>query len=313
MERWEQDSGSVDSVGRFRNVVVGVDDHQGGRDAVALAETLVAADGSTTYVRVLVRDGFVGRGSGIELSDVRPAGTSGPEGALATSRASDHEQVRCVDAPSVGRGLHEVAAVEHADLLVIGSCQRGLLGRVMIGDETSDALNGATCAVAIAPFGYADAHAQIGEVGVAYDGSADSTAALAAGRELARQHDARLSAFQAVAVPAYLSVPGAGAVAQSVPGMVQEARARIAALGDVEPHAAYGVASEELAVYSASLGLLVIGSRGYGPAGRLIHGSTSRRLARAARCPLLVLTRLAGSPSPSVVGEARPAVIAAAS
>jgi hypothetical protein len=36
---------------------------------------------------------------------------------------------------------------------------------------------------------------------------------------------------------------------------------------------------------------LVVGSRGYGPVGRLIHGSTSQQLARTARCPLLVLAR----------------------
>jgi hypothetical protein len=41
----------------------------------------------------------------------------------------------------------------------------------------------------------------------------------------------------------------------------------------------------------------VVGSRGYGPVGRLVHGSTSQRLARAAHCPLLVLTRAVGAGS----------------
>ena len=62
-------------------------------------------------------------------------------------------------------------------------------------------------------------------------------------------------------------------------------------VGDVEPRAAYGQPAEELAPYSASLDLLIVGSRGYGPIGRLIHGSTSQQLAHSARCPLLVLTR----------------------
>ena len=43
--------------------------------------------------------------------------------------------------------------------------------------------------------------------------------------------------------------------------LVAGARDRIAAFGDVEPHAAYGHPAEELAVYSASLDLLVVGSR----------------------------------------------------
>jgi nucleotide-binding universal stress UspA family protein len=286
MERAPQTGGA-----HFRNVVVGVDEKQGGRDAIALAEKLMATGGSMTCVRVLVRDPLVGRGSETD------------------TRAIDHDQVRLIEAPSVGQGLHELAEAERADLLVIGSCQRGLLGRVVIGDETSEALNGATCAVAIAPFGYADVQAEIGPIGVAYDGSPEGAAALSVGRELARQHDARLSAFQAVAVPAYLSMPGAGGLTLSGSEMVDDARARIAALGDVEPHASFGIASEELAVYSASLGLLLIGSRGYGPVGRLVHGSTSRQLARTSRCPLLVLTRDSGSRLPSTSG-ARPAVTA---
>ena len=71
------------------------------------------------------------------------------------------------------------------------------------------------------------------------------------------------------------------------------ARDRISALGGVEAHAACGRAAEELAVYSASLDLLVVGSRGYGPVGRLVNGSTSSQLARMARCPLFVLPRSA--------------------
>jgi nucleotide-binding universal stress UspA family protein len=205
----------------------------------------------------------------------------------------DGAPLRRVDSPSVGRGLHELADAERADLLVVGSCRRGLLGRVMIGDDTSAALNGAPCAVAIAPYGYAERPSALEEVGVAYNASPESEDALAVARALAADSGARLSAFQAVMVPSYLAVPGAGAVVDSLPELVDEARARIAALGGVEPHAAYGVPAEELALYSASLDLLVMGSRGYGPFGRLMHGSTSRELGRTARCPLLVLTRRA--------------------
>ena len=70
---------------------------------------------------------------------------------------------------------------------------------------------------------------------------------------------------------------------------VNEARDRITAVGGVEAHVAYGDAAEELGLYSASLDLLIVGSRGYGPIGRQIHGSTSTKLAHMARCPLLVL------------------------
>jgi nucleotide-binding universal stress UspA family protein len=49
--------------------------------------------------------------------------------------------------------------------------------------------------------------------------------------------------------------------------------------------------AEELALYGAAVDLLIVGSRGYGPLGRIMHGSVSEKLARTARCPLLVLTR----------------------
>ncbi|MDQ6731799.1 MAG: universal stress protein [Actinomycetota bacterium] len=128
---------------------------------------------------------------------------------------------------------------------------------------------------------------------MAYNGSPESENALAVARELAAEHGAKISAFEAVSVSAYLTLPGGGMAIESLPSFVDQARARIAALDDVEPHAAYGLAAEELAMYSASLDLLVVGSRGYGPIGRFVHGSTSRQLARSARCPLLVLTRAA--------------------
>jgi len=73
--------------------------------------------------------------------------------------------------------------------------------------------------------------------------------------------------------------------------LVADAGNAIAELGDVEAHAAYGDPAEELALFGASVDLLIVGSRGYGPIGRLVHGSTSQRLVRLARCPVLVLPR----------------------
>jgi nucleotide-binding universal stress UspA family protein len=52
-----------------------------------------------------------------------------------------------------------------------------------------------------------------------------------------------------------------------------------------------GDPAEELATMAEQLDLLVLGSRAYGPAGRLLSGSTSTQLARRAPCPLLVVPR----------------------
>jgi nucleotide-binding universal stress UspA family protein len=130
------------------------------------------------------------------------------------------------------------------------------------------------------------------EVGVGYDGSEQSRHAFEVARTIAAEHGAKLSALEAVFIPRHLFVRGKRRPDESIDDLLKEAGERIAALGPVEPHVAYGHPAEELALYGASLDLLVLGSRGYGPVARLGFGSISQQLAHIARCPLLVLTRV---------------------
>ncbi len=53
----------------------------------------------------------------------------------------------------------------------------------------------------------------------------------------------------------------------------------------------YGAPGEQLARFTEEVDLLSVGSRGYGPLGRLLNGSSSSYLAGHARSPLLVLPR----------------------
>jgi len=275
----------------FKRIIVGVDEHEGGGDAIALAKALRADDGEVILVHVNV------------ASDSRIFGTAGTvyepverrRGNELLDKARQDAGLdadrRYLRSTSVGRGLHELAEAEGADLLVLGSRRRGLLGRILVGDETRAALNGAPCAVAVAPAGYTSEQGTMREIGVGYDGSPESKAALELARSLAAETGAKLSAFRAISLPTYLFTGGPTPTEESIDEFVDEARKLLAELGGLEPHAAYGNAAEELAVYSASLDLLVAGSRGYGPLGRLFHGGTSGQLARVARCPLLVLAR----------------------
>lgn len=193
--------------GPFKSVVVGFDGSQGGRDAAALAAELLADGGSMTLARVSVRDSMIGHSS----ADIEPLSSRERHlGAGARDDGADADELRRVESSSVGRGLHDLAYMERADLLVVGSSRRGLLGRVMLEDETRDALSGTPCAIAVAPFGFAERPPALGEIGVAYDGSPESENALEVAKALAVEHGSRLSAFQAVSVPSYLSVPGAG-------------------------------------------------------------------------------------------------------
>ncbi len=280
----------------FKNVIVGVDERSAGRDGIALARNLLSGDGKLTLAHVLAADPYVYRGASAAVAELQR--TDGVK-LLETAREQMgiDAELRCERSFSVGRGLHELADELGADLLVLGSSSRGLLGRIVLGDDTHASLNGAACAVAIAPAGYGDDSRRIGEVGVGYDGSPESEIALEVARAIAAAHAAGLSACEVVSVPTSALGPGPLPLSDAIDPLVREARDRIEGLGGVRSHAVYGQPAEELAIYSASVDLLVVGSRGYGPLGRLVHGSTSGRLVRNARCPLLVLPRTAARPA----------------
>jgi nucleotide-binding universal stress UspA family protein len=203
-------------------------------------------------------------------------------------------ELQGVVALHAGAGLHQQADCQHADLLVVGSCSRGAFGRAMLGDHTREALNGAPCTVAVAARGYAERPDPIKVVGVAYNESPESEAALAFSRRLAESMNATVRALEVVSIP---SVAFTGivppAIGESIDVMLSRATARMSALPGVDGSAIYGLPGEELAIFSGEVDLLVVGSRGYGPVKRLVLGSTSGQLALRARCSLLVRTRLA--------------------
>lgn len=254
----------------FQNVIVGVDGGDGGRDAIALGALLTASDGRLTPAFVDNGDPRVWRGPG------SPTDTPG---------------LAQVHSPSIGEGLHELAEREGADLLVVGASRRGRVGRAFLGDDARETLTGAPCAVAIGPVGYGERRHSIVRLGVGYDGSPESEHALGVARDLASGLGATLVAFEAVAIPAVVMMAGAAPLGISTEELVDEARERLIELGDVEAHASYGPAGTELARFSGSVDLLIVGSRGYGPLGRVVHGSAATELTRSSQCPLLVLTR----------------------
>ncbi len=266
----------------FLSVLAGVDGRSNGRDAVALASRLTADEGTLTLSHV-----HRGRAAA-ELQEShalleRERTEAGVEAGLLS-----------VVAASPGRGLHEQAEQLGADLLVVGTCSRGALGRAMLGDDTRAALNGAPCAVAVAALGTAERPRPIANVGVAYNGSPESVAALGVAREIAMPSRATVQALEVVAIPsAAYSGLVAPAVGEGIDTMIKEANERMAELSGVQGRAVYGLTGEELAAFSGELDVLVVGSRSYGPVRRLVIGSTSDYLARHARCSLLVLPRTA--------------------
>jgi nucleotide-binding universal stress UspA family protein len=285
----------------FKNVLVGIDGRANGRDAIALASRLLGDDGKMTLAHVHSADLRAFNAIGPDL--VREEAENSQE-ILRHERdeAGVEAELLSITAPTPGRGLHEQAEAQGADLIVVGSCSRGLLGRAMLGDDARASLNGTPCAVAIAARGYATAATPLARIGVGYDGSPESTAALALARELSAATGGSVSALEVVTIPAVmytgLMPPLVG---ESIDTLIEEARERLAAMPDVEGRAVYGVPGEELAAFGDELDLLVVGSRNFGPVRRRVVGSTCDYLERHARCSLLTLPRV-GATEPE--GEA---------
>jgi nucleotide-binding universal stress UspA family protein len=161
---------------------------------------------------------------------------------------------------------------------------------VFLGDDTRATLNGATCAVAIAPSGYRPPP-RLTDIGIGYDGSPESVQALAAARELAKQHRARVRALAVISARDIMYDELDTDWHVSASRLIEQERRRLEEIGDVTPIATYGEPSDELMHFSDELDLLVLGSRNQGPVDRLFEGSTSHHLARRTHCPLLVLPR----------------------
>jgi nucleotide-binding universal stress UspA family protein len=274
----------------FQNVLVGVDGRPGGRDAVALAAELLAPHGHMTLAHI--REGELNPLHAITPNLVRDEHASSQQ-LLELDRVAVgiEAELMSIVALSPGRALHEQAERQGADLLVVGSCSRGPFGRVMLGDDTRSALDGAACAVAIAARGFAESSGAIARIGVAYNGSRESEAALEAARSLASAA-APIRALEVVSLPIYGVGAFAMPIVESIDEVLERANRRLSELHDVQARAVYGlVPGEELAEFGDELDLLVVGSRSYGPVRRLMIGSTSNYLERHARCSLLVLPR----------------------
>ncbi len=273
--------------------MVGFDGGPGGRDAMALARQLVAPDGELVkaIVHVLYGAKLIAAPSLDWDDDENERSTT-----TDLSGDADDLEVRTITALSIGGGLHELAAREHVDLLVVGSTRHGIIGRVLIGDGTREALECAPCAVAIAPAGYAEHGRKIKSVGVGYNGSEESKHAVQVARSLAAELDAHLSAIEVVNFPTCAYLAGATFAEEGViDRLLADALKDVEQLGDVDAHTAFGQVGEELARYSDGVDLLIVGSRDYGPVGLLVHTSTSRYLVRTCRCPLVILTKGARS------------------
>jgi nucleotide-binding universal stress UspA family protein len=281
----------------FSRVLVGFDGSDGGRDALSLARVLASPVGAEVLaVSVIPYGPFPVGFVPLEDEAARDAAPLFDEAREALTGLEVETQAFGGGSPAWV--MSDYAERGEVDLIVVGSPHRGTLGRVFLGSVAAALLHGAVCPVAVAPLGYAkqDHDLPIRLIAVAYDGTRESKVALHRAEALALATGASLRLLTVVRPARATTVPGATGYVPAVPPEPEKVLSsgmrsvgpKIHVEGlrlDGPPAATLAAACED------DVDLIVAGSRGYGPALRVILGSVSTELARIAPCPVLVTPR----------------------
>lgn len=280
----------------FEKILIGVDDLEGGRDAIELARRLSSAD--TELVLGYVHPGFPLTAKGANGAfEVVESGDATALLARVSEETGIHA-VATVGSASVGTGLRSLALRESADLVVVGATRHNRLSQMLGVDDTRAVLRRAPCGVAVAPQGYSRAGAKIAAVGVGYDESQESQEALELARAFAREHGCSLSTFRvywASAVPVSGDDGPAISLEHAEDAPNEETRS--------EAQMLVSDAARELSEQSRSVDLMVVGHRDLGAIGSILHPSTAAHLTQSSTCPVLVVR--VGSRQPTA-GAAAP-------
>lgn len=290
-----------------RRILLGYDGSEGAEDAVELCRAIAPDDASVFVVDVLPNPAAPSEMFRLLTSADFPM----PDDYFAP--VESRLPGRRIDTltyvgGSPARVLESVAGEVAIDLIVVGSPHRGTIGRIVLGSVGQALLHGSPVPVATAPSGYASRPQDgLTAIAVAYDGGEEAKAALAYAESIARSADARLEVLT-VERPAN-PVGGAIALTMSLPENVDEIQRE--ALQELDPsielrrRTLNGETAEALAeACEKDVGLLVVGSRGYGTIDRVLLGSTSTALIHRAPCPVIVVPRPAEHPQKMVVDAA---------
>jgi nucleotide-binding universal stress UspA family protein len=155
--------------------------------------------------------------------------------------------------------------------------------------------------------------APVDAIAVGFVDSPEGHAALAVAHVLAERAGAQLRVIAALHPSGGLDAPTPGSTPPPR-GLALEGRHRTAAQAalsaavqalpagvEIEPELHVDDPASVLLGASEHVGLLVCGSRGYGPLRSVLLGGVSRRLVDGARCPVLVLPREAGRPLENLI------------
>ena len=213
---------------------------------------------------------------------------------------------RIQDAGYVHDEILAQLAATHADLLVLGTHGRSGFQRLFLGSVTEKLIRKASCPTLVvpprAPDVSADAPVQFRRILCPVDFSESSLDALAFAINMAEEADARLTLLHVVDIPTVVSEDPAvfevdlGRIRQTA---AANARQRLHGLvpDDARTFCTVETAIVEGRAYAEILrqagerqsDLIVMGVRGRGAVDRLLFGSTTHHVIRAATCPVLIV------------------------
>lgn len=278
-------------------ILVGIDGSPGAQDAVAFAKQLARVTrAGLRLANAFPYDDIRTRASNETFREVLRTDSDALLAELDGSGAA-HEAVADT---SPAHALHTLADEHGAALVVVGSTHRGRLGRVMPGSTGERLLHGSPCPVAIVPQGYAAEDRPLRTIGVGYDGSEESEAALSTATELARRVGATVRVIRVfdaseIGTPALMTGPSWVAIHSDLESTQREQLERRVAKQPsdvaVEPVFCLGSPNRELATQSETVDLMIMGSRGYGPLHAVLLGGVTHAVVRKAACPVIVLPR----------------------
>ena len=280
----------------YRKILVGYDDSDEAKDALALGKQLADATGAELVVAgVFLVDPLWG-GADPRFRDADSEFTR----AVTDAAADADAHAQAVPSSSPAHGLHDLAEKIEADLILVGSSHRGRFGRSLAGTTGVALLHGAPCAVGVAQRGYRE-HDDDGirAVTIGFDGSPEARQALESAIGLAAGTGATLKLI-AVVVPPPVGTGKSGAsgwhglleaIEQDTREYLSEARAAVPDDIDVEATMFSGDPVDALTGAAGEPGtLMVLGSRG-GPLRRVLLGAVATSMVGSAPCPLIVTPR----------------------
>jgi nucleotide-binding universal stress UspA family protein len=211
-------------------------------------------------------------------------------------------------ATSPARALSLAAEELGAGLIAVGSAAAAEPGRVLVGGTGARLLNGAPCAVGVAPLEWAP-RTELTVIGAGFVDSAEGRDAVRGAHMIADRAGTVLRVLSVVQPRTWMLGDGAeeahegdaheralAAVAAEIRARAEDA-AQAATAGllgaPVDVDVLVGEPDHVLRSASGEVDLLVCGSRGYGPPSTTLLGGVTRRLAADAACPVIVAAHAA--------------------